>query len=131
MSSNAPLASPVGPAKGPAVCFNRLRSSDPSASIKGLAWAKPWATPGAARLPAAAPFVAIGLRIAASVALIVAVVAGLVGGAPGLGQLLAMYQTGNQIAKTFAVVLLLGILGILVSRGIVFAQRRLVFWMGK
>ncbi len=55
MSSNAPLASPVGPAKGPAVCFNRLRSSDPSASIKGLAWTKPWATPGAARLPAAAP----------------------------------------------------------------------------
>lgn len=84
-----------------------------------------------ARLPAAAPFVAIGLRIAASVALIVAVVAGLVGGAPGLGQLLAMYQTGNQTAKTFAVVLLLGILGILVSRGIVVAQRHLVFWMGK
>ena len=55
MSSTAPLASPIGPAKGLAVCFNRLRSSDPSASIKGLAWAKPWATPGAARLPAAAP----------------------------------------------------------------------------
>lgn len=84
-----------------------------------------------ARLPAALPFVAIGLRIAASVALIVAVVAGLIGGAPGLGQLIAMYQTGNQTAKTFAVVLLLGILGILVSRGIVLAQRRLVFWTGK
>jgi len=82
-----------------------------------------------ARLPSAAPFIAVGLRISASAALIVSVVAGLLGGAPGLGRDLQLAQAGGQSARTFALVLLLGILGILVSRGITILQRRIAFWI--
>ena len=84
-----------------------------------------------ARLPSAAPQISVAIRLAASAALIVAVVAGLVGGAPGLGNLLMRYQSGGQVDKTYAVLLALGIFGILVSRLIVRAQRRIIFWTGR
>lgn len=82
-----------------------------------------------ARLPSAAPFIAVGVRIAAAAALIVAVVAGLIGGAPGLGRALLLAQAGGLADQTFAIVLLLGILGVLVSHGIGWLQRRIVFWV--
>jgi ABC-type nitrate/sulfonate/bicarbonate transport system permease component len=81
-----------------------------------------------ARLPSAAPFIAVGIRIAAAAALIVAVVAGLIGGAPGLGRALLLAQAGGQSDVTFAIVLLLGIMGVLVGHGIGWLQRRIVFW---
>lgn len=81
-----------------------------------------------ARLPTAAPFIAVGLRLAAAAALIVAVVAGLLGGAPGLGNAILTSQSSGNSERTFAIVLLLGILGVLVSRGIQAVQRRTVFW---
>ena len=81
-----------------------------------------------ARLPAASPFIAIGVRISVSAAMIVAVVAGLVGGAPGLGKDLLLSQVNGQNTVTFAIVLILGILGLAVSRLVVFLQRRLIFW---
>lgn len=81
-----------------------------------------------ARLPSAAPFIAVGIRIAAAAALIVAVVAGLIGGAPGLGRELLLAQASGQSAQTFAIVLLLGILGVIVGHGIGWLQRRVVFW---
>jgi ABC-type nitrate/sulfonate/bicarbonate transport system permease component len=81
-----------------------------------------------ARLPAASPFIAVGIRICASAAMIVAVVAGLVGGAPGLGKDLLLSQVNGQNTVTFAIVLILGILGLAVSRLVVFLQRRIIFW---
>lgn len=81
-----------------------------------------------ARLPSAAPFIAVGIRIAAAAALIVAVVAGLIGGAPGLGRALLLAQAGGQSDVTFAIVLLLGIMGVIVGHGIGWLQRRIVFW---
>ena len=84
-----------------------------------------------ARLPSAAVQISIAARIAATASLIVAVVAGLVGGAPGLGSLLALYQSAGTADRTYAVVLALGILGLAVSRLIVRAQRRIIFWSGR
>lgn len=81
-----------------------------------------------ARLPAAMPFIAVGIRISAAAAMIVAVVAGLVGGAPGLGRDLLLSQASGQNTETFAIVVILGILGLAVSRLVVFLQRRLIFW---
>ena len=75
------------------------------------------------------PFIAVGIRIAAAAALIVAVVAGLIGGAPGLGRELLLSQAGGLADRTFAIVLLLGILGVIVSHGIGWLQRRIVFWV--
>lgn len=83
------------------------------------------------RLPSASVQIAISMRIAAAASLIVAVVAGLVGGAPGLGHLLALYQSSGTSDRTYAVVLALGILGLTISRLIVRAQRRVVFWSGR
>lgn len=82
-----------------------------------------------ARLPSAAPFIAVGIRISATAALIVAVVAGLIGGAPGLGRALLLTQTGGLVDQTFAIVLLLGIMGVIVSKGITWLQPRIVFWI--
>jgi len=82
-----------------------------------------------ARLPSAAPFIAVGIRIAAAAALVVSVVAGLIGGAPGLGRSILLAQAGGQNEVTFALVLLLGILGIAISRGVIFSQNRILFWV--
>jgi len=84
-----------------------------------------------ARLPSAAAQIAVATRLAATASLIVAVVAGLVGGAPGLGRLAASYQSAGTADRTYAVVLTLGILGLVTSRLIVRLQRRAVFWSGR
>lgn len=81
-----------------------------------------------ARLPTAIPFIAVGLRLAAAAALIVAVVAGLLGGAPGLGNAILTSQSSGNSERTFAIVLLLGVLGVLVSRVIQVTQARIAFW---
>lgn len=82
-----------------------------------------------ARLPGAAPFMALGIRISVTIALIVAVVAGLIGGAPGLGQDLLISQSNGQSTITFAIVVILGLLGFGASRLVQFLQRRLIFWI--
>lgn len=84
-----------------------------------------------ARLPSAAVQISIALRIAVAASIVVAVVSGLVGGAGGLGSLLALTQSSGNADQTYAIILLLGILGIAVSRLIVRAQRRIVFWSGR
>lgn len=81
-----------------------------------------------ARLPTALPFIAVGLRLAAAASLIVAVVAGLLGGAPGLGNAILTSQSSGNSERTFAIVLLLGVLGVAVSRVIQWSQARIVFW---
>lgn len=82
-----------------------------------------------ARLPSAAPFIAVGIRISAAAALVVSVVAGLIGGAPGLGRAILLAQSGGQNEVTFALVLLLGILGVAISRLVIFAQNKTLFWV--
>lgn len=84
-----------------------------------------------ARLPSAGVQISIALRLAASASLVVAIVAGLLGGAGGLGSLLALTQSSGNADQTYAIILLLGILGIVVSRLLVRAQKRVVFWSGK
>ena len=82
-----------------------------------------------ARLPGAAPLMALGVRISVTVSLIVAVVAGLIGGAPGLGRDLLLSQSNGQSTVTFAIVIVLGLLGIGASRLVVFLQNRILFWV--
>jgi ABC-type nitrate/sulfonate/bicarbonate transport system permease component len=82
-----------------------------------------------ARLPSALPFVSLGVRITVTAAMIVAVVAGLIGGAPGLGKDLLLAQASGAATVTFSIVLILGILGLVLSKGVQILQRRLVFWV--
>lgn len=82
-----------------------------------------------ARIPAAAPLIALGIRITAVIAVLVAVVAGLIGGAPGLGRELMYSQLNGFPTTTFAIVLLLGILGLSVSRLVEYLQPKIIFWV--
>ena len=82
-----------------------------------------------ARLPSAAPFIAVGIRISAAAALVVSVVAGLIGGAPGLGRAILLSQSSGESEKTFALILILGILGIIVSRAVIKSQGKIIFWV--
>lgn len=81
-----------------------------------------------ARLPSAAPFMALGLRVCVVVSVLGSTVAGLIGGAPGLGQDLYFAESLGLTAETFAIVLLLGIIGMIISRLVEWAQPRIVFW---
>jgi ABC-type nitrate/sulfonate/bicarbonate transport system permease component len=60
--------------------------------------------------------------------MIVAVVAGLIGGAPSLGREMLLYQSSGQPGKTFATVLVFGLLGLAFARSWAFLQRKLIFW---
>jgi ABC-type nitrate/sulfonate/bicarbonate transport system permease component len=82
-------------------------------------------------LPSALPFIGTGLRISAAVALIVAVVAGLVGSAPGLGRDLQLAQNGGNYALGYALVVILGIVGVAANAAVARVDNRLVFWRGK
>jgi ABC-type nitrate/sulfonate/bicarbonate transport system permease component len=82
-----------------------------------------------ARLPAAAPLIAYGLRIAIIISFLAAVVAGIIGGAPGMGREMMYAQLYGESAVTFAIVLQLGLLGMLVSFFVEWAQPKLIFWI--
>ena len=81
-----------------------------------------------ARIPGALPFIAVGIRIAVAASMIVAVVAGLIGGAPSLGQQMLLYQSSGQPNQTFAIVIIFGIIGLVLSRIYSVIQRKIVFW---
>jgi ABC-type nitrate/sulfonate/bicarbonate transport system permease component len=82
-----------------------------------------------ARLPAAAPQIAYGLRIAVIISFLAAVTAGIIGGAPGMGREMMYAQLNGQTTLTFAIVLQLGFLGMLVSFVVEWAQPKLIFWV--
>lgn len=62
-------------------------------------------------LPDASPFIATAIRVAAPISLVVTVVAGLLGGGPGLGQSLYQAQTAGDSARMYALIIALGVLG--------------------
>lgn len=81
-----------------------------------------------ARIPGALPFISVGIRISVAASMIVAVVAGLIGGAPSLGREMLLYQSSGQPGKTFATVLVFGIMGLGFARLWALIQRKIVFW---
>jgi len=82
-----------------------------------------------ARLPAAAPMIAYSVRIAVVISFLAAVTAGIIGGAPGLGRELMYSQLNGLPALSFAIVLQLGILGLLVSALVEWLQPKIIFWI--
>jgi ABC-type nitrate/sulfonate/bicarbonate transport system permease component len=78
--------------------------------------------------PSAMPYIGTAMRVSAPAALIITVVAGLLGGGPGLGQSLYLAQAGGDYATLYALVIVLGILGLLFQLGTRAAERRLLHW---
>lgn len=80
------------------------------------------------RLPAASPGIATGLRLAAGTAFAVAIVSELVGGARGLGQLLAVATSGNDVPTIYALVVVTGVVGLAVAGVVGALERRFLGW---
>lgn len=79
-------------------------------------------------LPSTLPYIGMAIRVSAPVSLLVAVVAGLLGGAPGLGQSILMAQMANNPPLLFALVVVLGLMGMAVQGGTNEIERRILHW---
>lgn len=70
--------------------------------------------------PTALPYVVTGFRLAAAVALVLEITAELVIGVPGLGQMIGVAQSSAAVPETYALVIVVGLIGVVVN---VFARR--------
>jgi len=80
------------------------------------------------KFPNALPYIFAGLNIGIVLSIIGAIVGEFVGAQVGLGKLILEYQFELEVAGVFAVLVVLGVMGIalhLLMRGL---QRKLVFW---
>ncbi|MEV7604799.1 ABC transporter permease [Paenarthrobacter sp. NPDC089322] len=79
-------------------------------------------------LPSALPYIGTAMRVAAPAALVVTVVAGLLGGGPGLGRSIYQAQAAGDYASLYALVIVLGVLGLLFQGATRLAERRVLHW---
>lgn len=78
--------------------------------------------------PTALPYLLTGFRLAAWVALIIELTAELVIGVPGLGKAIGIAQASGAVEQTYALVLVVGVLGILVNQGTSALEKHLLRW---
>lgn len=78
--------------------------------------------------PSASAFIGTALRIAMPTALIVAVVAGMLGGGPGLGKDIFLALGAGQYGHLYALVVVLGVLGLIVQSVGEWTEGRLLHW---
>ncbi|GAB4099685.1 ABC transporter permease [Sinomonas halotolerans] len=79
-------------------------------------------------LPSALPFIGMAVRVSAPASLIIAVVAGLLGGAPGIGLSLYQAQAAGNYTTLYALVIVLGVLGLALQSASERIERRLLHW---
>lgn len=82
-------------------------------------------------LPHALPLIFAGLQTSLSFALIGAIVGEFIGAREGLGVLLVTYNYQIRIDYVFAVIIILGVLGLVLYQLVDIVNRRLVFWQQK
>lgn len=78
--------------------------------------------------PTALPYIVTAFRLAAAVALILEITAELVIGVPGLGQRIGVAQSSGAVATTYALVVVVGLIGVLVNILARTAERRVLRW---
>jgi len=78
--------------------------------------------------PTAMPYVVTGFRLAASVALILEVTAELIIGVPGLGRSIGVAQSSGAVPQTYALVLVVGLIGVAVNVATRSVERRALRW---
>lgn len=79
-------------------------------------------------LPAASPKVAVGMRTALSVGLILMIISEMQGSTNGLGFQVLSAQRSFDSAGTYAGVIVIGVVGLIVNLGFVVAEGRLMRW---
>lgn len=106
-----------------------VRSVDPvmleTARSYGISRARRFFT---VQLPGSLPFIVTGVRIAAMFALVVSIVAELVGGAAGLGNDILKAQSAGDDKTMYALILVSGILGVIITTSFSWLERRVLFW---
>jgi len=108
---------------------NALAATEPVQLLTGRALGYgPMALLWRVRLPAAAPEIFTGIRIAASFALLATVAAEMLAGTDGLGY--ALYNAGFSLAtpSMFALMFVIGLLGVAIQSVVALARRALVGW---
>ena len=78
--------------------------------------------------PTMLPYLLTGIRLAASVALILAITAELLIGSPGLGNEIALAQSGGAIAGMYALILATGFLGVGINAITRVVEKRVLSW---
>jgi ABC-type nitrate/sulfonate/bicarbonate transport system permease component len=78
--------------------------------------------------PTALPYVITGFRLAAAVALILEVTAELVIGVPGLGRSIGVAQSSGAAEQTYALVIVVGLIGVAVNLFARTVERRVLRW---
>ena len=78
--------------------------------------------------PTAMPYVVTGFRLAAAVALILEITAELIIGVPGLGKSIGIAQSSGAVADTYALVIVVGLIGVAVNVGARAVERRTLRW---
>jgi NitT/TauT family transport system permease protein len=80
------------------------------------------------QLPEALPYIFAGLNIGIVMAVLGAIVGEFIGAKAGLGYLLLQMNYNMDVVGMFAVLVVLGIMGIVLNALMQFARRRIVFW---
>lgn len=79
-------------------------------------------------LPSCLPFLFAGLSVASVLSIIGAIVGEFAGASAGLGMLLMQYNQSLEIAPMFAVIVLLGVIGFLMTHTVSLVERHYCFW---
>lgn len=87
-----------------------------------------WQTFVKLRLPAAMPYIFAGLKSAMILAVIGAIVGEFVGAAEGLGYVIKIADSQLRVADSFASIILLSVIGVVLFQIVEIVRRRIVFW---
>jgi ABC-type nitrate/sulfonate/bicarbonate transport system permease component len=79
-------------------------------------------------VPAIGPSFATALRLTATLCLLLAVATELLGSGRGLGYLIGYYQQANRVPEAFALVIVVGLVGVILNAGLLAMERRLFAW---
>jgi len=81
------------------------------------------------QLPEALPYIFAGLNIGIVMSVLGAIVGEFIGAKAGLGYLLLQMNYSMDVIGMFAVLLVLGLMGIILNTIMQFARRKIVFWL--
>lgn len=79
-------------------------------------------------LPAATPYIATGIRICISISLLLAIGAELIVGIPGLGREMLISQQAGDSSRTFAIILLSGLIGVVLNAITLRLEKKYLYW---
>jgi NitT/TauT family transport system permease protein len=105
-------------------------SRDARALMRSLGASK-WEEYRKLLLPASLPAIFASLKVAIALALIGAIVAEFLGASEGMGVLLREFSFQLQIAESFAVLVALSLLGLVLYGLAALLESRLIFWRGR